>query len=251
MAKGTYMLGKFRGKMGGQVFRVDPDAGQVVSVYNDSPRNPRTIAQTRQRAKMNLAGCFSKLTPYSAIAGLGGSRRAARSRFVSVLLKAASATASAAGQVEATFKAEKVKFGEGRAAIMTNSAFYDATDHLLTVSVANGMVEQNIIGARVIVYFFNGNEFDSCFVGDVSNLQGTTAQEVDFDVPVAYQTANGYAHVYVVPVWGDNADAVTLYNNVVVNTNNDEGYLATVMRTLVALNALGLSSYIGRTEFSA
>lgn len=251
MAKGSMMLSKMRGKMGGMVFRVDPEAGQVVSEYNGSPRNPRSVDQTRQRSKMNLAGCISKITPYSAIAGLATGRRAARSRFVSGILRATSVNNAVAGTFSAMLDADKMVLGEGRMALLTTAATYASADKTLTVSVANTLAEQNVIGARVIVFLFDGNEFTTCQVQSVDAMSGVTPQEVEFQIPAAYETASGYAHVYVVPVWGDNAQATVIYNNIVVASNTDEAYLADAMRQLNALNALGQSKYIGRTDFAA
>lgn len=55
MAKGTIALGKFHGKVGGQILRV-VDGKQVMQEYQPVVRNPRTTAQQMQRAAMAVLG---------------------------------------------------------------------------------------------------------------------------------------------------------------------------------------------------
>lgn len=99
MAKVTFLQGSARGKVGGIVYRNVAGIGTVASEYQPSVHNPRTLAQTVQRSKMNLAGQLSKVTPYEAIAGLASSKRQARSRFVSNILRMASETTPNAGSM--------------------------------------------------------------------------------------------------------------------------------------------------------
>lgn len=53
MAKGTIALGQFRGKCGGQVFRV-VDGAQVIQNYNPEPKKSSTIPQVAQRNGMSV-----------------------------------------------------------------------------------------------------------------------------------------------------------------------------------------------------
>lgn len=134
MAKGKNMLGKFRGKVGATVFRTEAGIGQIASEYNPNPKNPRTLAQTKQRSKMNLAGLISSMTPAGALFGLDTKRRFARSAFVSNIIK--QAVVSGTGTTESPIKAEiapaNIVFSKGASG---NFVYSDAQDMGTKVSI--------------------------------------------------------------------------------------------------------------------
>lgn len=92
MAKSTNGVGVLSGKAGAFVYQ--PNKGdkkypQIVRAYQPNVANPKTEAQTTQRAKMNVAGQISSLASKGVLTGFGGRARANRSRFVSHLLTVA------------------------------------------------------------------------------------------------------------------------------------------------------------------
>lgn len=71
MGKGTIALGQFRGKVGGQVFRV-VDGKQVMQSYQPIVRNPDTEPQQMQRAAIRKLGKLSRAFLVTLREGFGG-----------------------------------------------------------------------------------------------------------------------------------------------------------------------------------
>lgn len=112
MAKTTIGVGQFSGKVGGLVYAVS-GGQQVVRAYQPVVINPKSDAQSLQRAKGNLVGRLSHLVKSDLLVGMiGANRRARRSAWLSSLLKATTAV-----KVEADFIASlngnAVKFSMG------------------------------------------------------------------------------------------------------------------------------------------
>lgn len=244
MAKGSNMLGKFRGKMGGMVYRVDPEAGQVVSEYNSSPKNPRTMAQTTQRSKMNMAGLLSKMTPYMAIAGLDAGRRRARSMFVSNIIKNITSVASANGATQ-TLAAAALVLSKGRNLLTRVDFGAWSQDQTVSVLVYNDESNINFLFARVVVYFSKDGKYISCQVADTATITATQSVSVNIPVPLPIQEEGGEMNVYVIPVVDDNADARALYQNYIADPESSEDYQVAFTRSLVSLGVFGESVFGG------
>lgn len=87
MAKASFSpLGQWRGKAGGQVYRVRGGL-QVVSNYQPSVSNPRTEAQLAQRARFNLMTGFNRITPIEVLRGFAGTPAQKRAAFAKDLAK--------------------------------------------------------------------------------------------------------------------------------------------------------------------
>lgn len=85
MSKSTNGLGQFRGKLGAVVYAVR-NGQQIVRAYQPVVANPKSTAQSIQRAKGNLAGRISAITPWQILEGLGSNKYKRRSRFLRLLL---------------------------------------------------------------------------------------------------------------------------------------------------------------------
>lgn len=90
MAKTPIGLGQFSGRVGGVVYAVQAGR-QVVRAYQPVVSNPKSTAQSIQRAKGNLVGRISKITPWQILEGLGDNKFSRRSRFLRLLLQKATA----------------------------------------------------------------------------------------------------------------------------------------------------------------
>lgn len=90
MAKTPIGLGQFSGRVGGVVYAVQAGR-QVVRAYQPIVSNPKSTAQSIQRAKGNLVGRISKITPWQILEGLGDNKFNRRSRFLRLLLQKATA----------------------------------------------------------------------------------------------------------------------------------------------------------------
>lgn len=87
MAKASFSpLGQWRGKAGGQVYRVRGGL-QVVSNYQPSVSNPRTDAQLAQRARFNLMTGMNRITPVEVLRGFAGTPAQKRAAFAKDLAK--------------------------------------------------------------------------------------------------------------------------------------------------------------------
>lgn len=88
MGKVVGLIGSASGKIGNVVYAVS-NGIQTARVYQPIVSNPKSTAQMKQRAKANLAGRLSAITPKDAIAGLGSNGRERRGAFLSnILLRA-------------------------------------------------------------------------------------------------------------------------------------------------------------------
>lgn len=87
MAKASFSpLGQWRGKAGGQVYRIRGGI-QVVSNYQPSVSNPRTDAQLAQRARFNLMTGMNRITPIEVLRGYAGTPAQKRAAFSKDLAK--------------------------------------------------------------------------------------------------------------------------------------------------------------------
>lgn len=195
MAKATIAFSKARGKVGGLVFRHDAGIGTVVSEYNPHPNNPRTAAQTRQRAKMNVVGQISKYTPASVLLGLDPNKRKARSRFVSLALKASDAQDN---PPQALLLAEDLVLSVGHTGAITASAANTAGTTKVVVTLTGNTVENGMAGCIVMVYCGDDDRF---FGGKgLSVPVNTPSVEFDF-ADFSSDLSNAPSmNVYVVPI---------------------------------------------------
>lgn len=229
-----------RGKAGGFVFRVLAGVGQVMSEYNPEPTNPRTLAQTKQRAKMNLAGQLSKVTPYAAIAGLSTNRRMARSMFVSNLLTNITNTDGANGAIKTTLDYDKVVMSEGAVVPMIPVVSMGANNATISVSFGDVTGITNLLGAIVVCYISTDDVLHSCNVKAVSDL----STPVTFDVATFYQNPmhGGVGVVYVIPIIDNGGDASVAFNQLVLASETNQGqFQSGAVRTLAASEAYGQS----------
>lgn len=142
MAKTPIGLGQFSGRVGGVVYAVQAGR-QVVRAYQPVVSNPKSTAQSIQRAKGNLVGRISKITPWQILEGLGDNKFSRRSRFLRLMLQ--KATAGQAAGDPSTFNAKLADsdfvFSEGALVPLhtvgtLESTAYNVQYNVLTVSGA-------------------------------------------------------------------------------------------------------------------
>lgn len=188
MAKFTKLLGSARGRVGGLVFSKGENGENYVRSYQPTVANPKTTIQKGQRAKMNLVGRMSAVTPMSVLAGMGGvNGRGRRSRFNSILLKAASIENSDPSQIVAKIEPTDVVFSEGASAVSA------AVSTPMTVT-ANGatvgltLADTSLAGAygeKIVLAIIDPNMKGGYSVIVASDIifEDTTAVTVNFSVP--------------------------------------------------------------------
>lgn len=112
MARQQGIFGGLQGKVGGVVFAKGEDGQTIARPYVSNPKNPRTPAQLRQRAKVNMAGRLSAITPASLIKAYGMSAVKNRSAFTRNIINSSTVTV-ADGNYTASIDAADVKFSHG------------------------------------------------------------------------------------------------------------------------------------------
>lgn len=118
MAKFVGFVGTIRGKVGTTVFTKGEKGLSYGRSYQPQVLNPKTEGQQNQRAKMNLVGRLSQITPKDVLVGMGGTGRARRSAFNSNLLNVATIDRTAPGTIKAIIEPEDIIFSRG-AAVMS------------------------------------------------------------------------------------------------------------------------------------
>lgn len=244
MAKLNGTFGKMRGKVGGMVARVDSGVGCILSEYNPSPANPRTMAQINQRAKMNLAGSISKMTPKVLLLGLDANSRKARSKFVSEILRHTVVTSSATG-LNASVEPQFLKFSEGVYAPMAITASYTSNTGVVTVSVANEDANGKVYGAIVVVAAIKNNIYTHFATAATARISGTTPQSVTINIESNLAQGEDPVNVYVIPLVSSDEGIMASYNAWVSAGNNPQDYMSQVMTTAREANAYGESLYQG------
>lgn len=153
MAKVTKMVGNFRGRVGGLVYSKGEGAENYVRAYQPQVFNPKSESQVDQRAKMNLIGRLSAVTPKSVLVGMGGTGRMRRSAFNANLLNMAIIDRSAPGIVSAQLNPEDIVFSKGAEVLNANvstAAAVTATQVSLSLTLNNADLA-NKYGERIVV----------------------------------------------------------------------------------------------------
>lgn len=105
-------LSQWRGRVGGQVYKV-VNGKQVVVPYKPvESKGQGTIAQMTTRARFALAGKYSKIVPPEILRGFNGSKVDRRSLFVRNITRKATVTLND-GTVTAAIAPEDIIFSEG------------------------------------------------------------------------------------------------------------------------------------------
>lgn len=113
MAKFVGFVGTIRGKIGTTVFTKGENGLSYGRSYQPQVQNPKTEAQQDQRAKMNLVGRLSQITPKDVLVGMGGMGRARRSAFNSNLLNVATIDRTDPSTIKAIIEPEDIVFSKG------------------------------------------------------------------------------------------------------------------------------------------
>lgn len=241
MAKINVQFGQLRGKIGGVVYRHDPDGVTVASEYNPHPANPRTLRQTDQRTKMNFAGLMSKVTPATCIVGLSTSGRKARSKFVSNLLRNCGNVrpGTEPGTRRVTMAYEKVVLSEGELIPLSGTVALNDSTNELTVTIERPGVGSTLVGMQVVMYAANDTGYMLCTEKAVTVAAGSDPIVVSQVFPMECTIFTAYA----IPVVERASGVAVQWAQYVTDANGN--YQIDTMRNLAASQALGQSQYIG------
>lgn len=250
MAKVVGLVGSASGKLGNVVYAVS-NGVQVARVYQPVISNPKSSAQLLQRAKGNLIGRISAITPREAIIGLGANNRQRRAEYLRNGLSNAVAQL-ADGIYTAKLQPSALKFSKGsEVPVMTISSIEISTTGSVTINynrVANVTVDEwNKSGGYWVLVAIDDVTGNYDFVR-VYNwerptypAQATTSLSVVLGVePVS--THDVYA--YFVPFVVDPSKGSTITNSLGIDA---AAYAATLGLTEAAsLMKFGNSNYLGQ-----
>lgn len=153
MAKFVGLIGTIHGKVGTTVFTKGENGLSYGRAYQPQVYNPKTIGQTDQRAKMNLVGRMSQVTPKTLLIGMNGNNnRQRRSAFNRGLLNVATIDRSAPGSVVAKIAPEDVVFSEGSELLHATAStpVVSATSVSLSLTLTDSTLA-GAYGERVVV----------------------------------------------------------------------------------------------------
>lgn len=211
----------FTGKLG-QIVGMKGMDGETYARMRTKPSNPKSAAQVDQRVKMSLAGMLSKITPSSLLVGLNTSKRKRRSKYTSIIARAAVVTSTGKG-VLAKLPPEELVFSDGVALDVPKlKATYDGKK--LTVGLENGeSFTEDVAAALVIGVFANLDN------GEYISVNGAILSDDDTSVQIA--GSGGAVNVYAVPLGRAEGASYVSYKRVIeriVEAPYDYAALATI-----------------------
>lgn len=194
MAVFTKQWGSARGRVGGLVLSKGDNGMVYGRSYQPTVSNPKTKGQTDQRAKMNLVGQVSSVTPKEVLIGLGtGSNRIRRSEFTRHLLRVASLTTTSTGTI-AKIAPGDVVFSKGAATVSARSAAAPVLNSA-SVLIATQLNDASLAGRygeRVVVTLIdptNKSGYSAMVYGDIiyddANVKNLT---LTFPKPIVNDT---------------------------------------------------------------
>lgn len=193
MGKFVGFIGTISGKVGTTVFQKGEKGVSYGRAYQPVVSNPKTVGQIDQRAKMNLVGRISQVTPKSLLIGMEGiNARQRRSDFTSNLLKVAIIDRSS-GEVIAKVAPTDVIFSRGAEVINANMGNVTITANRVSLSLTlSDSTIAGKYGERVVCAIIDpsnkGGYSQVKYVDQV--FDNTTAKTVafDFGTPIENQS---------------------------------------------------------------
>lgn len=248
MAKSVGLIGTLSGKVGNAVFCKGENGGTIVRAYQPQVNNPKSSAQTAQRAKLNLIGRLSQVTPAEVLVGLGGSKRRNRAMFLSNCLRAA-ATATVEGVFQATIDPEDIVFSKGSAPISAamGNVTIDATGLETTLQLSDATLAGKY-GERLIMAVIDpkseGGYSLIRYEDYVLEDSDSTPVRIDYGAIVA---EDSMVVLYRVPFVLTPVGATMVYEGISNDTHN---IIAAVLQTEGAVKAFGHSAMQSKQVFT-
>lgn len=187
MAKFVGLIGTIRGKVGTTVFSKGENGLSYGRSYQPQVYNPKTIGQVDQRAKMNLVGRMSQVTPKSLLIGMTGeNNRQRRSAFNRGLLYVATIDRSAPGSIIAKIAPEDVIFSEGAEVLHATMSTPSVTASQVSVNLT--LTDSSLTGSygeRVVVAVIDPSDkagYSQVLYTDVV-LDSTSVKAVSIAIP--------------------------------------------------------------------
>lgn len=249
MAKIHGLIGTLSGKVGNAVFCKGENGQTIMRAYQSQVNNPKSSAQTAQRAKLNLVGRLSQVTPAEVLLGMGGSKRRNRAMFLKHCLQVA-ATAIVEGVLQAKINPEDIVFSKGSSpmsATMGNVTI-DATGLETSLQLSDASLAGKY-GERLIMAIIDPKSAGgySLIRYEDHVLANTTSTPVRIDYG-AIVAEDSMVVLYRVPFVLTPMGASLIYEGMSNDTNN---IIATVLQTDGAVKDFGPSQMQSKQVFTA
>lgn len=252
MAKNVGLIGSVSGKIGTMVFAV-VNGIQTSRAYQPNVANPKSIGQSQQRARGNLAGRISGFVPRTAIMGLGANARFRRGEFLRNILKKATATYEQ-GSYVAKIQPADVLFSKGAVTLPVTLQSITAASHSVAVvlnGVADTVLAPEVYASRLVrlvamVYKTNTTELIEVSTklatmpvqGATATTNMAIAHDGDYDV-----------FVYAIPMSTEDGTAASVDTSVVGLDDNEIAASLSVNGNAVVF-AYGRSVLLGEGNFT-
>lgn len=199
MGKVVGLIGSASGKIGNLVYAVT-NGIQTARVYQPIVANPKTTAQSLQRAKGNLCGQLSGMVSRECILGLGGNARIRRGEFLRNLLRKCTAQVID-GDITAKLYPADIVFSRGdvEPVVYLGNPTLTASSLTVTVSRRTGVTDEQANAALTQIIVVFADELGR-FRATMQKVISTpvTSSSVTFDFVSV--TGTFYAYLYVVPI---------------------------------------------------
>lgn len=252
MGKVVGLVGAASGKIGNMVYAVT-NGIQTARVYQPNVSNPKSIGQSQQRARGNLAGRISGFVPRTAIMGLGVNARARRGEFLRNILKEATVTQSG-GSYVAKIQPADVLFSKGAVQLPVTLQSITAASHSVAVvlnGVANTAIAPEVYASRLVRLVAMVYEQNTTNLVEVSTKLATMpAQGATSTTSMQVAHAGSYdVFVYAIPMSTEDGTAASVDTSVVGLDDNEIAASLSVNGNAVVF-AYGRSVYLGEGNFT-
>lgn len=250
MAKFVGFIGTIRGKVGTTVFTKGENGLSYGRSYQPQVQNPKSEAQRDQRAKMNLVGRLSQITPKDVLVGMAGSGRARRSAFNSNLLQVATIDRTEPGVIKAIIEPEDIVFSRGAE---TLNATVSTVSSVTASSVALGLTLNDAAlagryGERIVVLVVDPDDKGGYSLVRSQDVLFTSTEAVSVSIRFNTILEDGsMVVVYRLPyMLTDNGVAMVTEGL----ANDDTNVVAKVLTTQGAVRGWGLSKMEDKQVFT-
>lgn len=237
---------QFNGKLGETVGMKGADGKNYVRT-RVTPLNPKTDAQTDQRAKVNLMGRMSQATPFEVILGMGSTKRMRRAEFNKNLINVATIDRTVPGTILAKILPEDVVFSKGSQspeATVSTPAATTATTLTMGLTLGNSALAGKY-GERVVVAVIDPSDKSGYSLVKYADVMfdDTAAKTVtiNYGAPIADESL---VCVYRIPFQLNEAGAAMRYQTI---ANNGTDIIAKVLLSNNLVQDWG-NSFLAATE---
>lgn len=251
MAKFVGFIGTIRGKVGTTVFSKGENGMSYGRAYQPQVYNPKSVGQVDQRAKMNLVGRMSQVTPKALLVGMAGANnRQRRSAFNSGLLDVAVVDRSSPDSIIAKVSPEDIVFSQGAETLQATATTPVVTENSVSLSLT--LTDATLAGAygeRVVLAIIDPSDkagYSQVMYVD-SMLDNTEAKAVTFALSQPLTDGTMVA-VYRIPfVLNDDA---ARYRTETLNNDGVDIIANMLQSNATAVRGFGRSVFASKSVFS-